>query len=94
MDQTIINWVFGAGGAAFGWVLKIIWDAIKELKNDLKQIERDLPEVYVRRDNFEKTVDRLHLDMHEVKQDMKEGFRELKDMIGLLFKKLESKQDK
>ena len=49
MEQTIINWVFAGAGAAFGWVLKVVWDAIQDLKKDIRQIERDLPEVYVRR---------------------------------------------
>ena len=31
MDQTIVNWLFAGLGAAFGWVLKVVWDAIKEL---------------------------------------------------------------
>jgi hypothetical protein len=32
--------------------------------------------------------------MAEHKQDMQQGFREIKDLIGVLFKKLDSKQDK
>jgi hypothetical protein len=83
VDQTLINWVFAGGGAAFGWVLKVIWDAIKELKADMKQIERDLPEVYVRRDDFK-----------ELKHDMKDGFNKIDSTLGLLFKKLETKLTK
>jgi hypothetical protein len=83
MDQTLINWVFAGGGAALGWVLKVIWDAIKELKEDIKQIEHDLPEVYVRRDDFK-----------ELKHDMKDGFNKIDSTLGLLFKKLETKLTK
>lgn len=50
MDQTIINWLFAGFGAALGWVLKVVWDAIKDLKTDVKQIERALPEIHVRTD--------------------------------------------
>ena len=87
MDQTLINWVFAGGGAAFGWVLKVIWDAIQELKRDMRQIERDLPEVYVRRDDFKDAV-------KEIKDDMKAGFSSVDRTLGLLFKKLDEKENK
>lgn len=87
MDQNLINWVFAGGGAAFGWVLKVIWDAIQELKKDMRQIERDLPEVYVRRDDFKDAV-------KEIKDDMKAGFSSVDRTLGLLFKKLDEKENK
>jgi hypothetical protein len=87
MDQTIVNWLFAGFGATFGWVLKVIWDAIKELKTDLRQIERDLPEVYVRKDDFKDSV-------RDLKQDMKEGFSKIDSTLGLMFKKLDAKSDK
>lgn len=94
MDQTIINWVFAGGGAAFGWVLKVIWDAIKELKADMKQIERDLPEVYVRKDDFKAAMTDIKDDFKELKHDMKDGFNKIDSTLGLLFKKLETKLTK
>jgi hypothetical protein len=87
MDQTIVNWLFAGFGATFGWVLKVIWDAIKELKTDLRQIERDLPEVYVRKDDFKDSV-------RDLKQDMKEGFSKIDGTLSLMFKKLDAKSDK
>jgi hypothetical protein len=87
MDQTLINWVFAGGGAAFGWVLKVIWDAIQELKRDMRQIERDLPEVYVRRDDFKDAV-------KEIKDDMKAGFSSVDRTLGLIFKKLDDKENR
>lgn len=87
MDQTIFNWVVAFAGACGGWVLKIIWDAITSLKNDIRQIERDLPEVYVRRDDFKEAV-------KELKTDMKEGFNKVDNTLALLFKKLDGKESK
>jgi hypothetical protein len=87
MDQTLFNWVVGVCGFLGGWVLKVIWDAIKELKSDIRQIERDLPEVYVRKDDFKEAV-------RDIKQDMKEGFNKIDNTLGLIFKKLEHKEDK
>ena len=94
MDQTLINWIFAGGGAAFGWVLKVIWDAIAELKADMKQIERDLPEVYVRKDDFKAAMTDIKDDFKELKHDMKDGFNKIDSTLGLLFKKLETKLTK
>ena len=67
--------------------MKIIWDALQELKRDLKGMDTKMHEDFVRRDDFKDA-------MAEHKADMQSGFKEIKDMIGLLFKKLESKADK
>jgi hypothetical protein len=84
MEQTLINWVFAGAGAALGWVLKVVWDAIQDLKKDIRQIERDLPEVYVRRDDFKDAV-------KEIKEDMKAGFSSVDATLRLIFKKLDEK---
>jgi F0F1-type ATP synthase membrane subunit b/b' len=94
MDQTIINWLFAGFGAALGWVMKVVWDAIKDLKADVKQIERDLPEVYVRKDDFKTAMTDVKDVVKEVRADMKEGFSKMDNTLGLIFKKLESKEDK
>jgi hypothetical protein len=85
MEQTIINWVFAGAGAAFGWILKVVWDAIQDLKKDIRQIERDLPEVYVRRDDFKDAV-------KEIKEDMRAGFSSVDTTLRLIFKKLDNKE--
>lgn len=87
MDQTIVNWLFTAAGAGVGWILKVVWDAMQDLKRDIRQIERDLPEIYVRRDIFKDAID-------DMKDDMRSGFDKIEDMIGVLFKKLDNKADK
>jgi len=94
MDQTIVNWLFSGFGAAVGWVLKVVWDAVKELKADMKQIERDLPDVYVRKDDFKSATKDMQDDIREVKSDMKEGLRGINETLGLIFKKLDRKEDK
>ena len=87
MDQMIFNWAVAAAGAAGGWILKVIWDAIVELKKDLKQMDTKMHEDFVRRDDFKDAVS-------EIKQDMKEGFNKMDSTLGLIFKKLEKKEDK
>ena len=92
--QEIINLLFVGLGAAIGWVLKIIWDALQRLKDDVKQIERDLPEVYVRKDDFRVAVADIKADFKELKQDMKEGFNKIDTTLYLLSQKLDAKSDK
>lgn len=94
MDQQIINWVFAGFGAAVGWVLKVIWDAIRDLKSDLREIEKDLPEVYVRKDDFKDAMKEVKDEMREMRQDMKVGFKHVDDTLGILFKRLDAKEDR
>ena len=83
MDQNLINWVFAGAGAAFGWVLKVVWDAIQELKRDLREIEKDV----VRRDDFKDVI-------KEIKDDMKDGFSKIDSTLGVLFKKIDHLNEK
>lgn len=94
MDQQIINWLFAGFGAAIGWILKVVWDAIRDLKIDLRQIEKDLPEVYVRKDDFKDAVQEIRAEMREMRQDMKAGFKHVDDTLSVLFKRLGEKEDR
>lgn len=87
MDQTVFNWAVALAGAFGGWILKVIWDAIVELKRDLKTMDSKMHEDFVRRDDFKDAV-------KEIKDDMKSGFNKIDTTLGLIFKKLEHKEDK
>jgi len=87
MDQMIFNWAVAAAGALGGWILKVIWDAIVELKKDLQKMDTKMHEDFVRRDDFKDAVS-------EIKQDMKDGFNKMDSTLGLIFKKLEKKEDR
>lgn len=94
MDQSLINWVFAGFGATLGWLMKVVWDAIKDLKADMKQIERDLPEIYVRKDDFKSAVHDMKEDMKELRLDMKDGFAKIDNSIVMLYKKLDHREDR
>lgn len=74
--QTLINFSFGIIAAGCGWVVKSIYDAMNSLKDDVKEIEREMHTDYVRKDDY------------------KDDIREIKDMLGAIWKKLDSKVDK
>ena len=85
--QTVINIGGGSLLAALGWFAREIWDAVKELRRDIHRLEKDLPEVYARRDEMRESF-------KEVKIDMNQGFNKIESMIGQLFDRLNGKVDK
>lgn len=94
MDQVVFNWAVAFAGFCGGWVLKIIWDAIQDLKKDIRVMDTKMHEDFVRRDDFRETMAHIHKDMDKIKQDMKEGLNKIDRTLGLLFKKLDDKEDK
>jgi hypothetical protein len=94
VTQDVINWLFAGFGAAVGWILKVVWDAVTDLKHDVKQIERDLPEIYVRKDDFREAVREIRDTMKELRTDMKAGFDKVDTTLGVIFKRLEQKEDR
>ena len=44
--QTFLNILFGLcnlGMLVLGWIFRQVWDAVKDLKDDVKDIEVNLP---------------------------------------------------
>ncbi len=39
-----------------GWFLRQLWDAVEKLKQDLHQMEKELPVAYIRRDEFSESI--------------------------------------
>lgn len=39
-----------------GWFLRQLWDAVEKLKQDIHDIEKDLPIAYIRRDEFSENI--------------------------------------
>jgi len=76
MEQTLINALFGVAATALGWIIKSIYDAMNALKDDVKEIEREIHTEYVRKDDY------------------KDDIREMKEMLGAIWKKLDNKVDK
>jgi hypothetical protein len=74
MEQTLLNWVFGCLGAAFGWVLKILWDAISDLKKDMKDLNKEVHEDFVRKEDY-------RVDIAEVKQMLNRIFDKLDSKV-------------
>ena len=74
--QVIINAVLGVLLALVGWFARQVWDSVKDLQREIRDIEVDLPRNYIRRDEF------------------MDNMREIKDMLGKIFDRLDNKADK
>lgn len=74
MEQSFLNWIFTAFGAGIGWVLKIIWDAITDLKQDMKALNKEVNEDFVRKEDY-------RVDIAEVKQMLNRIFDKLDSKV-------------
>jgi len=70
MDQNLINILAAGLGAILGWLLKVVWDAIRSLEKDLKDLERDLHTKYVTKNEYRQ-------DILDVKDILKQIFDKL-----------------
>jgi hypothetical protein len=59
--QTLFNLAGGAILAAVGWWCRQIWDSVQTLKEDVKQIEIDLPTNYVKKNDMTVRFDRIEV---------------------------------
>jgi uncharacterized coiled-coil DUF342 family protein len=71
--QLIINLATGSLLAVLGWLARQLWDAVKELRDDIHKIETDLPSLYMRKDEFKE-------GMKEIKELFTEVFRKIDDL--------------
>ena len=87
MSQDLYNIVIGVAGAAIGWILKVVWDSVRTLQNDMKEIEREIHTNYVSKDDYKQ-------DIKEVKEMLRQNSAEVKEILKQIFEKLDKKADK
>ena len=64
--QSLINIVIGTVLSVLGWFARQLWDAVQDLKRDVKSIEVDLPTFYVRKEDLESRLDRLEAVLNRI----------------------------
>ena len=55
-SQDIFNAAITLSGAFGGWILKTIWDAIKDLKAEVRELNREVNQDFVRREDFKDSI--------------------------------------
>lgn len=86
-SQMIFDWIVGIGGVIVGWMLKVIWEAIRDMRQELKALDQKMHDDFVRRDDFKEAI-------RDIKNDMKEGFNKVDTTLGLIFKKLDQQNNR
>lgn len=57
--QAFINVGVGIGLAGVGWFARQMWEAVKELRRDLHQLEKDLPTNYVQKVDLDRRMEHI-----------------------------------
>lgn len=79
-EQTLFNIAVGIVLSGVGWFSRQLWDAVKELREDLQQLQIQLPSKYVAKDEFAEAV-------KDLKSDIRNGF-------DRLYSRIDGKADK
>lgn len=64
--QLLFNLIGTAVMATIGWFARQLWDSVQDLKNDIKNIEVDLPTNYVRRVDIESQFNKLEASLQRI----------------------------
>jgi cell fate (sporulation/competence/biofilm development) regulator YmcA (YheA/YmcA/DUF963 family) len=72
--QVLFNTAVSLVFLLTGWVIRACYDAIKELKNDIREIEREMHIKYVSKDDFRE-------DMGEIKNMLNAIFNKLDNKV-------------
>lgn len=56
MTQDLVNIVIGVAGTAMGWMLKVVWDSIRLLQDEMKSLERVIHTKYVTKDDYKDDI--------------------------------------
>jgi hypothetical protein len=70
MTQDLYNIIVGIAGAAIGWLLKVVWESVRALQTDMKEMERELHTEYVSKNDYRQ-------DIVEMKNILKQIFDRL-----------------
>jgi hypothetical protein len=77
MDQTIINWLLGGLGTLLGFLLKSIWQAVKDLQNADKTLSDKVASIevlvagnYVRRDDFDRVATAIFTKLDRIEDKL------------------------
>lgn len=70
MTQDLYNILIGVSGAAAGWLLKVLWESVRALQEDMKTIEKEIHTKYVSKDDY-------RADIQEIKEMVKAIFKRL-----------------
>lgn len=70
MSQDTINLMITTGGAVIGWMMRVIWESIRKLQDEMNAFQREVHTEYLTKDDYRK-------DIVEMKDILKQIFEKL-----------------
>ena len=56
MSQDTINLIISGVGAVIGWILRMIWESIRKLQDEMNDFQREVHTEYVNKDDYRKDI--------------------------------------
>lgn len=91
MPNDIFQLLTTGAGLVGGWLFKVIWDTIKEVKDDMKDLSEIVHTDFARKDDFKESIAELKSQMQQNRGEFKQDVAEVKQMLGKIFDKLEQR---
>lgn len=64
--QTAFNIIVGILIAGAGWWAKAVWEAVSRLRDDLHELEVDLPSSYIKKEEFNDAMKTLNEKLDKI----------------------------
>ena len=91
MPNDVFQLLTTGGALIGGWLFKVIWDTIKEVKTDVKELSDIVHSDFARKEDFKDSITDMKMQMQQNRKEFKEDVQEVKQMLGKIFDRLEQK---
>jgi phenylalanyl-tRNA synthetase alpha subunit len=88
MPNDIFQLLTTGGALIGGWLFKVIWDTIKEVRTDVKELSDIVHSDFARKEDFKDSINELRSTMQQNRKEFKEDVQEVKQMLGKIFDRL------
>lgn len=88
MPNDIFQLLTTGGALIGGWLFKVIWDTIKEVRTDVKELSDIVHSDFARKEDFKDSINELRSTIQQNRKELKEDVQEVKQMLGKIFDRL------
>ena len=81
-SMTVLNWIVSVIWVMLAWILRVIWTTVRDIQRDLRKIQSEFPEQYLRKDDFREI-------MKDHRDHLTENFLSINTKLAGLFKKMD-----
>lgn len=79
--EEIIKWAGYVLTGVIGWFVNVLWNAQKELREDMKKIELNLAENYTKKEDFKELVTSFEERLKETTQPLYKKLDRIEDIL-------------